>query len=61
MNTYEFTVVPQTEITTQVEPDAWSRHVVLASGPNWVDALDSIDPDHMFYVVSSKTLIEGTK
>ena len=54
--TYEFVVVPESEIVAKVDSELLTRTTVQSTGTNWVEALNKFDPDCALYVVSSKTL-----
>lgn len=56
MNTYEFTLCPNSEIDAKVDLEKLSITVVRATGSSWVEALDSVDPDCKMYMLDSKRI-----
>lgn len=56
MKHYEFTLCPGSEIEAKVDLELLTVSIEKASGSNWVDALNSIDPDCKMYMMSVKEL-----
>lgn len=56
MNLYEFTLVPNTQIQAKLDPKDWTISIVRAAGRDWVEALNSIDPNCEMYMYTSKNV-----
>ena len=56
MKHYEFTLCPGSEIDAKVDLESLTVSTVRASGSNWVEALNSIDPDCKMYMMAAKEL-----
>ena len=54
MKVYEFTLCPGSEIDAKVDLELLTVSIEKASGSNWVEALNSIDPDCKMYMMSLK-------